>query len=95
MTKPLHEWFWVSCNGPAVGLGLPWPSAEPPGTYPTPEQWLGFPTYQEARDTLRMLLKAPLADVTRYMTVTFPERLGRGEVAYRRPENPQPPTLEE
>ena len=41
MTNKTQEWWWVSCNGPAVGLGPPWATAEPPAAYPTPEQWLG------------------------------------------------------
>jgi hypothetical protein len=43
-------------DGPAVGLGPPWPSAEPPAAYPEPEQRLGFTTWQEARKVQRMLL---------------------------------------
>jgi hypothetical protein len=56
---------------------------------------LGFATWQEARKVQRMLLNTRMAAVERYMRETFPARLAKGEVAYRRPANPQPPILEE
>jgi hypothetical protein len=88
-----NEWYyWLAVNKASVACS-PAPGRRGcVGVIPTPEQLLGFPTLEEARDVQRFLLTAPIALVERYMTEELPPRIRAGEVAYVRPEHPQPPT---
>jgi hypothetical protein len=78
------EWYWVVVSGAGASGPIPWPSAEPPGAYPPPEQCLGFDTFKEARRVAHMLVHAPMAQVQKYMSETFPAMLKAGQVAYQR-----------
>lgn len=53
---------------------------------------MGFKTRDEQLAAQRLLLHAPMSEVTRYMGRTFPALIRTGDVVYIRPANPQPPT---
>jgi hypothetical protein len=55
--------YWLAVNGPSVafsGQALPQPKV-----IPTPEMLLGFRTKQEALETQKFLLAAPIRDCQR------------------------------
>jgi hypothetical protein len=45
----MRKWYWVAVNGASASGRVIFPSAEPPGCFPTPEQLLGFETREEAK----------------------------------------------
>jgi hypothetical protein len=84
------NWYWVGTFGTGTARSgvqgpIPFPSDEPPGAYPAPDQWLGFATFEEARDAAQLMLKGAQARLETYMAETFPALLKKGLVAYRRP----------
>lgn len=82
-------WYWLALNGPSVAAS---PSRMRWGfeVDPVPEQLIGFNTLKEQQIVQEFLLTAPIPKVKRYME-TLVERIMKGEVAYSRPEHPEPP----
>src|SRR5262249_53549653 len=89
----MKEWYWVAISGGAVIPPSPFPTSEPPGGYPCPDQWLGYPSLGAAVDAQQFLFDARLEDVAHYLEETYPEMLKAGKVAYHRPKNPSPPLM--
>jgi len=88
--NPKDSWWWLAVNGASCAAS----SAPLPSNIivsPTPEQLLGFRTREDQVAAQKLLLTAPMEDVNRFME-TFATKVKSGEVAYVRPEAPEPPT---
>jgi hypothetical protein len=86
--KP-DERYWIAINGASCALtGLP--LAEPKVT-PTPEQLIGFPTLQEAREAQRCCLQESMGEVRRFLGSLRPD-VRSGRIRVIQPPHPQPPT---
>ena len=83
------KWYWIACNGPSCAA-CPGPLAWGFTIDPVPEQLIGFETQQEQQIVQEFLRTAPLKKLKRYME-SLVKRIKRGEVAYCRPEWPDPP----
>jgi hypothetical protein len=88
-SKP-EKWWWLAINGASVAAAFG--ELTDPVVYPTPEQLIGYPTRKEQLRYQKYLLEAPIEDVTKYMKETVPVLIRQGQVAYRKPKRPQPPT---
>jgi len=85
------EWWWLAVNGASCAAnGFP-ARLEDLNVSPVPEQLIGFRTREEQLEIQQFLLTAPIADVQQYMT-SLPEKIESGELAYVRPQHPEPPT---
>ena len=84
------KYFWLALNGPSVAATAI-PLSNDLSVTPTPEQLIGFSTFEEAKRIQQFLLTAPMEEVVKYME-SLPPRIRSGEVQYIRPENPEPYT---
>jgi hypothetical protein len=78
------EYYWVANNGASSALcGFP---ASPPHIRcsPTPNQLIGYTTWERAREAQPFFLNAPIAEVRKYELPL--------DCASVRPHNPEPPT---
>lgn len=83
-------YYWLAINGPLVAAAAI-PLSKNLSVTPTPEQLLGFSTYDEAKRIQQFLLTAPINEVAKYME-SLPPRIRSGAVQYIRPTNPEPYT---
>jgi hypothetical protein len=90
-SEPEGEYWWLAVNRSSVAAC---PLSAPPTVKvsPTPEWLIGFPTREEQLTVRKFFLKAPMPEVTRFMNEKLLPRVRSGEVAYLRPDNPEPPT---
>jgi hypothetical protein len=90
-SEPQPEYWWLAVNRSSVtACFLPMPRTV--RVSPTPQQLIGFPTQEEQLAVRKFLLSAPMGEVARFMKEKLLPRVQSGEVAYIRPENPEPPT---
>lgn len=82
------SYYWLALNGPSVASCMA-PLSKKLSVTPTPEQLIGFSTYEEAKRIQQFLLTAPMEKVVKYME-SLPPRIRSGEIQYIRPQNPQP-----
>lgn len=85
-----QKWWWLALNGASVAAACD--ELTDPVVYPTPEQLIGYPTRDSQLQYQRFLLEAPIEDVNNYMKETVPALIRDGQLAYRKPRHPQPPT---
>jgi hypothetical protein len=86
-----REYWWLAVNGASVSA-CSFPAQEDRvACHPTPEQLIGFPTQEEQMEAQRFLLTADIPAIRRRMQDWVP-RMRKGEMAYIRPEQPEPPT---
>jgi len=88
--KRTDSWWWLAVNGASCAAS----SAPLPSNIivsPTPEQLLGFRSRDDQIAAQKLLLNAPMEEVDRFMEALAP-KVKSGEVAYVRPEAPEPPT---
>jgi hypothetical protein len=84
-----NERYWIALNGSSCALSsLP---MQNPLLTPTPEQLIGFPTWEEAEDAQRICLQASM-DVIRGFFAGLRPHVGSGRIRVIRPAHPQPPT---
>lgn len=87
--KEIKLWYWLALNGASVAASptrMRWGFE----VDPVPEQLIGFETLKEQQIVQEFLLTAPPPKLRRYME-TLTTRIKKGEVAYSRPEHPEPP----
>jgi hypothetical protein len=84
-------WYWLAINQASVALSV-MPLSKRVNVIPTPEQLIGFPTWEEAKAVQDFLLNASIEDVAEFMTREMPNKIEKREAVYIRPEHPQPPT---
>ncbi|MBX3444358.1 MAG: hypothetical protein KF774_18295 [Planctomyces sp.] len=84
------RYYWIALNGPSVAATTI-PLSKNLSVSPTPEQLLGFSTYDEAKRIQHFLLTSPMEEVVKYIE-SLPPRIRSGEVQYIRPTNPEPYT---
>lgn len=82
------RYYWLALNGPSIAFTAI-PISKRLTVTPTPEQLIGYSTYEEAKRIQEFLLTAPIEEVVEYME-SLPPRIESGEVQYIRPKNPQP-----
>jgi hypothetical protein len=85
-----QEYWWLAVNGSSVAACF-LPAPRTIRARPTPEHLIGFPTREEQQAAQRFLRQAPPDEAARFMTEQLLPRVRSGELAYIRPENPQPP----
>lgn len=87
-TKKTQRYYWLALNGPSVAAcGVP--MSKNLIVTPTPEQLIGYSTFEEMKKSQQFLLTAPIEKVAEYME-TLPPRIRAGEVQYQRPRHPAP-----
>jgi len=91
MTEKTNElWHWLAINGASCAASaLPLPDTL--RVIPTPEQLIGYRKREAQLAAQRLILTAPIEAVERYMQ-TLPPKIAAGEIAYIRPQTPEPPT---
>jgi hypothetical protein len=83
------ERYWIAINGSGCAItALPMRN---PKVTPTPQQLLGFPTYEEAAEAHRICLQAPLDEVRRLFE-SLRACVKSGRVRVIQPRHPQPQT---
>ena len=82
--------YWIAINGSSCAMSS-LPLLEPMVT-PTPEQLLGFPTWDEARHAQRLCLTAPMSEVRRFLE-SLASDVRAGRIRVIQPQHPQPPTV--
>ena len=89
MTKPsdTDERYWIALNGSSCAM-TSMPMRHPLLT-PTPQQMLGFPTFEEAKQAQRICLEA-----VEFLKSLAPD-VKSGRVRVIQPKHPQPPTAEQ
>lgn len=85
-----QKYYWLAVNGPSVAASMV-PLSMNLYVSPTPEQLIGFASYEEMQKTQQFLLTAPIEDVAEFMD-TLPPRIRSGEIQYKRPRRPEPPS---
>ena len=84
-----EERYWIAINGASCAMSaMP---LENPVCRPTPQQLIGFPTFEEARAAQRLCLTAPISEVRAFMRSLVPHVLA-GRVCVIEPEHPDPST---
>lgn len=86
------RYYWLALNGPTVTWSMA-PLSEKLSVTPTPEQLIGFSTYEEAKRVQHFLVTAPMEKVAEYME-SLPPKIRSGEIQILRPKNPEPYTTE-
>ena len=89
MTTRHEERYWIAINGPTCAISA-LPLCQPLVT-PTPQQLLGFPTYEEAYEAQQVCLTAPMDKVRQFLAGLSPD-VRKGRVRVIQPSHPQSPT---
>jgi hypothetical protein len=92
MSITIEERYWVAINGASCTI-----SERPmrkPIVKPTPQQLLGFPTYEEAKHAQNVCLTAPMPEVRRFLESIAPD-VKAGRIVAIQPRRPEPPTRSE
>ena len=84
-----NERYWIAINGPTCVIST-LPLCNPKVT-PTPEQLLGFTTWEDAKHAQHVCLTAEMDEVERFLESLRPD-VKSGRVRVIQPEHPQPPT---
>lgn len=91
MENATDEWWWLAVNGASCAASPVPIRSDDVQVFPIPEQLIGFRTREEQVKIQEFVMTAPIDDVNRYMT-SLSAAIDSGEVAYVRPQNPEPPT---
>lgn len=81
--------YWIAINGASCAL-LSFPMTNPFVT-PTPQQLLGFPTFEEAKRAQQICLTAPLSEAASFLQSLAPD-VAAGRIVAITFDNPEPPT---
>lgn len=71
----MGEMYWIAINGASCAIASA-PMKNPKVT-PTPQQLLGFPTFEAAKHAQTVCLTAPMGEVVRFLQSLAHERQGR------------------
>lgn len=89
--KSDEQFYWLAINGASVAASsIPLPVTV--RVSPTPEQLIGFRSREEQVAAQQFFLNAPIKEVSRYMNEELLDKIKSGEVAYTKPDKPEPPT---
>jgi hypothetical protein len=83
------NWWWLAVNGASCAACF----MAMPATVtviPMPEQLIGFESREEQLAAQEYVLTAPIDDVAEFMNTTILNKVESGEVAYIRPQSPEP-----
>ena len=83
------DWWWLAINGASCAVcSLPMPATV--AVAPIPEQLIGFASRDEQIAAQEFVLTAPIDEVAEFMNTTILDKVQSGEVAYIRPQSPDP-----
>jgi hypothetical protein len=89
LQMPTEKKYWIALNGPSCAISrTPWMQ---PVTIPVAQQYLGFPTLEEAERAQDICLHQPDAEVQRFLESLSPD-VQSGRIRVIEPPSPQPPT---
>ena len=84
-----EEKYWIAINGGSCAISqVPWVN---PVTVPVAQQYLGFPTLEEAKEAQRICLHEPATVVEDFLKGLGPD-VKAGRIRAFNPPYPQPPT---
>jgi len=81
--------YWIAINGASCAMAS-FPMTNPVVS-PTPQQMLGFPTFEEAKHAQQICLTAPMNEVKRFLQSLAPD-VKAGRLVAIMPDNPEPAT---